>query len=363
VAELLCSLALNKVSMMKSKAVTIDGRHGEGGGQILRTALTLSALLNIPLRIDHARGNRTKPGLRPQHLVAVNALATITGARVDGAGVDSTELLFEPEEVRGGNYSFHIGTAGSTGLVLQALIPVLLFGNTCSHVQISGGTHVPWSPPFHYLQSVFLPALKAMGGDVHLDLLKWGWYPKGGGLVSASVYPVRGLKAIQHLHRGNLRDILVLSATSNLPLHIAERQRDQALTRLRHLAITPQTRIENAPSPGQGTVVFLSAQFDGSTAGFTSLGKRGKKAEAVADDACDLLIVFLAGGRAIDRHLADQLVLYMALAEGYSAFITENITEHLLTNIWVIEQFLQVSFEVEEETGKIGVQGAGFAPD
>jgi RNA 3'-terminal phosphate cyclase (ATP) len=362
VAELLHVLVLNGDSMMKRNTVIIDGRHGEGGGQILRTALTLSALLNVPLRIDHIRGNRTKPGLRPQHLVAVNALATITSAMVDGAGVDSTELLFEPKEVRGGNYSFHIGTAGSTGLVLQALIPVLLFGNRYSHVQISGGTHVPWSPPFHYIQSVFSPALKAMGGDVHLELLKWGWYPRGGGLVSASVFPVRGLRAIQYLHRGNLRNIHVLSATSNLPLHIAERQRDQALTRLRHIGIVPNTRIENAPSPGQGTALFLTVQFDGSNAGFTSLGKRGKKAEAVSDDACDLLIGFLAGGRAIDRHLADQLVLYMALAEGYSAFITENVTEHLLTNIWVIEQFLQVAFEVEEKTGEIGIRGAGFAP-
>jgi RNA 3'-terminal phosphate cyclase (ATP) len=351
-----------RVHIMKSKEVSIDGRYGEGGGQILRTALTLSALLNLPVRIGNIRGNRRRPGLRPQHLAAVNALATITHARVDGAEVDSTQLLFEPRGVRAGDYSFHIGTAGSTGLVLQALIPVLLFANTRSHVQISGGTHVPWSPPFHYLQSVFLPALKSMGGEVDLELLAWGWYPKGGGVVRASVYPARDLQAIRRLHRGNLTDIHALSAASNLPLHIVERQRDQALRRLVYLGITPNTRIEDAPSPGQGTVLFLAVQFEGSTAGFTSLGKRGKRAEAVADDACDLLIAFLDGGGVIDRHLADQLVLYMALAAGYSAFVAENITEHLLTNIWVVEQFLDVSFAVEEGTGKIGVQGSGFVP-
>ncbi len=348
--------------MGKSRGVTIDGRHGEGGGQILRTALTLSALLNVPVKIDHIRGNRKKPGLRPQHLVAVNALAAITGARLDGARVDSTQLLFEPERVKAGNYRFHIGTAGSTGLVLQTLIPVLLFGNTSSHVQIMGGTHVPWSPPFHYLQSVFSPALKAMGGEVHLEILKWGWYPMGGGVVKASIYPTRGLKAIQYLHRGDLKDIQVLSAASNLPLHIAERQRDQALRRLEYLGIALHTSIENAPSPGQGTALFLPARFEGITAGFTSLGKRGKRAEAVADDACDELIEFLDSGRILDRHLADQLVLYMALAEGYSTFLTEKATEHLLTNIWVIEQFLTVAFEVEEDAGKIGVQGLGFTP-
>jgi RNA 3'-terminal phosphate cyclase (ATP) len=350
------------VSIMKSKEVKIDGRYGEGGGQILRTALTLSALLNLPVRIDNIRGNRNKPGLRPQHLAAVNALATITRARVDGAEVDSTELLFEPKGVRGGNYSFHIGTAGSTGLVLQTLIPVLLFANTCSHVQISGGTHVPWSPPFHYLQSVFLPALKSMGGQADLELLTWGWYPKGGGVVRASVCPARHLKAIRYLHRGNLTDIHALSAASNLPLHIAERQREQALKRLAYLGIMPNARIEDPPSPGQGTALFLAVQFEGSTAGFTSLGKRGKRAEAVADDACDLFIAFLDGGGVIDRHLADQLVLYMALADGYSTFIAESITEHLLTNIWVVEQFLQVTFTVEERTGKIGVHGSGFVP-
>ena len=355
------SPTLNEAFMLKRKGISIDGRHGEGGGQILRTALTLSSLLNVPVKIDHIRGNRSKPGLRPQHLVTVNGLATITGARVDGAKIDSTELLFEPEGVRPGSYCFNIRTAGSTGLVLQALIPVLLFGGKGSSVHISGGTHVPWSPPFHYLQSVFLPALKDMGGKVCLEILKWGWHPKGGGEVRAFVRPARGLKAIQYLHRGNLMYVHVLSAASNLPIHVAERQRDRALTRFECLGITPRAQIENVPSAGQGSALFLAAQFEAVAAGFTSLGKKGKRAEAVADEACDLLIGFLNGDKVLDRHLADQLVLYMALAGGYSAFLTEKVTEHLLTNIWVIEQFLPVVFEVEEEAGKIGVQGVGFA--
>jgi len=346
--------------MNESKKLQIDGRYGEGGGQILRTALTLSAILRAPVHIDHIRGNREKPGLRPQHLMAVNALATITGAKVEGAKLDSSNLLFEPGEIRGGKYSFHIGTAGSTGLVIQALIPVLLFGKIPSQIEITGGTHVPWSPPFHYLQVVFLPALKKMGGAVSLEIDTWGWYPKGGGKVKALIKDTKGLEAIHLSNRGKLLSLHILSAISNLPLAIGERQRDQALKRIEYLGIRPNTSIEKAPSPGQGSFLFLAAQFEGSIGGFTSLGKKGKRAEEVADDACDEFIEFLDSKGVIDIHLADQLVPYMALAKGRSTFTTESITEHLLTNIWVVEQFLPLRFDIEEETGKIAVDGIGF---
>jgi RNA 3'-terminal phosphate cyclase (ATP) len=345
--------------MIEKKELTIDGRYGEGGGQILRTALTLSAIHKVPVHIDHIRGNRRKPGLRPQHLIAVDALATITGARVEGAKVDSREIVFEPGEIMGGNYCFDIGTAGSTGLVIQTVIPVLLLGKIPSQIQITGGTHVPWSPSFHYLNAVFLPALKKMGGEVSLEIDKWGWYPKGGGRVRALVKNTQGLKAIHLSNRGKLLNLHILSAVSNLPLTIAERQRDQALKRIEYLGLHPNISIENAPSPGQGTVLFLAAQFEGSIGGFTSLGERGKRAEKVADDACNEFIKFLDSKGIIDIHLADQLVLYMALARGRSTLITERITEHLLTNIWVIEQFFPLKFDVEKKTGKIGVDGIG----
>jgi len=345
--------------MKERKEVQIDGRYGEGGGQILRTALTLSAIYKVPVHIDHIRGNRRKPGLRPQHLIAVDALATITGAKVEGAKVDSCEILFEPKEIMGGNYCFDIGTAGSTGLVIQTVIPVLLLGKIPSQIQITGGTHVPWSPSFHYLNAVFLPALKKMGGEVSLEIDKWGWYPKGGGRVRALVKNTQGLKAIHLSNRGKLLNLHILSAVSNLPLTIAERQRDQALKRIEYLGLRPNISIENAPSPGQGTVLFLAAQFEGSTGGFTSLGERGKRAEKVADDACNEFIKFLDSKGVIDIHLADQLVLYMALARGRSTLITERITEHLLTNMWVIEQFFPLKLDVEKETGKIGVDGTG----
>lgn len=346
--------------MKQRNEVIIDGRYGEGGGQILRTALTLSAIFKVPVHINHIRGNRKKPGLKPQHLTAVNAMTTITGARVEGAEVDSRELVFEPGEIRGGDYCFHIGTAGSTGLAIQTMIPGLLFGKTASQIQITGGTHVPWSPSFHYLEAVFLPALRKMGGEVSLEIDQWGWYPKGGGMVRAFIRNRQGLKAVNLSNRGKLLDLHLLSAVSNLPLHIAERQRDQALKRIEYLGLRPTVSIENVPSPGQGTVLFLTAQFEGSVGGFTSLGRKGKRAEQVADDACNGFIKFLDSKGVVDIHLADQLVLYMALARGRSTLITERITDHLLTNIWVIEQFLPLRFDVEEETGRVEVNGIGF---
>jgi RNA 3'-terminal phosphate cyclase (ATP) len=343
-------------------ALTIDGSFGEGGGQILRTALALAAILQRPVEIRNIRGSRKKPGLRPQHLAAVKALATVTFAQVQGAEVGSTHLYFEPRQLKGGACTLDIGTAGSTALVLQAIMPSLLFAKDPSRMTITGGTHVPWSPCFHYLKEVFVPAVSEMGGMVSLEIGSWGWYPKGGGRVVASISPVGGLSALERTARGNLTGIHVLSAVSNLPASIGERQRDQVLKRLRAQGYSP-TRVEllKGPSPGPGTVVFVKAEFEKGAAGFTSLGQRGKPAETVADEACSAFLEFMASGAAVDRHLADQLLLYMALARGRSCFVAETITEHLRTNIWVIEQFLPVAFEVDEPYGKVSVEGVGFS--
>ncbi len=339
----------------------IDGSLGEGGGQILRTALALAAITRRPVEIRNIRAGRKKPGLRPQHLMGVKALAMVTSARVEGAELGSVRLYFEPRQLKGGTYALDIGTAGSTGLVLQAMMPGLLLADGPSRLTITGGTHVPWSPCFHYLNEVFVAALKEMGCSVSLELVRWGWYPKGGGRVVASISPVAKLGAMERTSRGKLNDIYVLSAVSNLPRTIGERQRDQVLKRLGTAGCDPsRVELADAPSPGTGTVVFIKVELENGVAGFTSLGRRGKPAEKVADDACSDFFEFMASGAAVDNHLADQLVLYMALAKGRSSLIAGRITRHLVTNIWVIEQFLPVRFEVHEETGRVSVEGIGY---
>jgi RNA 3'-phosphate cyclase len=345
-----------------SKAIGIDGRYGEGGGQILRTTLALSALLRRPVEIHHIRGGRKKPGLRPQHLMAVKAMASISSARVKGAELGSMHLVFEPRQIKTGDYRFDVGTAGSTSLVLQTIIPALFFAGHKSRVVITGGTHVPWSPCYHYVREVFAPALREMGGSLMLKIEGWGWYPKGGGKISASISPARRLRAIERASRGKMQALYLLSALSNLPKQIGERQRDQVIRRLNAegLKVAKEEPVD-APSPGEGTVVFIWSRFENGNAGFTSLGRKGKRAEKVADDACSQFLRFEASEASVDTHLADQLVLFMALAEGRSSLITESITTHLKTNMWVIEKFLPVRFDADPGMGRVSVVGVGFS--
>jgi RNA 3'-terminal phosphate cyclase (ATP) len=336
----------------------IDGDYGEGGGQILRTALSLSCVLKRPVEIVNIRKGRKVPGLQPQHLTAANACQRISSAQTEGNALGSTSLRFSPGETKGGEFAFDVaekkGSAGSTSLVLQTLFLPLSLCESASSVRVLGGTHVAWSPPFHYLQQVFASVIEKMGAKMNLRIHKWGWYPKGGGEVTCSIQPAARFSGLQLIDRGKLIRLSGISAVSNLPDSIAERQRNQAMNVLKPKRFSPQIELVQAPSMGQGTFLFLRAEFENTVAGFGALGERGKRAEKVADEACDDFLRFMRGDAAVDPHLADQLIPYLALAKEPSTFTVSTITKHLLTNIWVVKQFLQTRVSVEGAEGRWG---------
>lgn len=332
--------------------LVLDGSYGEGGGQIIRTSLSLAALTGNAIRLDRIRYGRRQPGLRPQHLTAVRALAQVTHAALTGDEIGSTCLTFSPQGIFPGNYTFDVaertGSAGSVCLIAQTLLPVLIFADAPSSLIIKGGTHVPWSPPAHYLNAVFLPALREMGLNADLEIIRWGFYPLGGGEIRLRLAPVQELNAIDWTDPPAATDFQGLSAAANLPAHVTRRQM-QALQQ----SLDWPLRIleEKAPSRGKGSFVFLW----GPHAGFSALGARGKPAESVALEAAMALKRFLTLKTGVDCRLADQIALYAALAAGVSRFSSEMITSHLLTNIWVIDRFLGQRFAVQGNLGGTGI--------
>ncbi len=332
----------------------------------MRTALALSAISRIPVEVLKIRAGRKKPGLMAQHLTCVKAAQAISAARVEGALFGSSRIAFEPGETKGGEFSFDVaeerGSAGSVGLVLQTLLPMLVFGQSSSKVVVKGGTHVRWAPPLHYTKDVLLPTLGRMGIEGEISLGQWGYYPLGGGEAGVQVRPARSIKAIDITNRGESRQIRVLSAVSNLPVSIARRQLNRAEERLKDQGFEPELELLERPSPGKGTFCFILVRFENALCGFSSLGERGKRAEAVADEACEGFFSYLESGAAIEEHLADQLIIFASLARGLTAFTTSQITQHLLTNIWAVEQFLPVKISLQGEVGKPGrveVEGVG----
>ncbi len=336
--------------------IEIDGSYGEGGGQILRTALALSAILRKPFTISHIRSKRQYPGLQAQHLEAVEALARITEAQMEGVKFGSQKITFIPQKILPGEYLFELRTAGSVTLLLQAIFLPLCFSNGISNVTLIGGTHVQWSPSFHFFSEVFLPTLERIGVSAEAAIEKWGFYPRGRGRIQLKINPVQELNPISLVNRGSLKKIRGVSAISNLPRHVADRQKERALRRIRReLQIDGEiTILDDLPSNGTGSFLFLLAEYERGLAGFSSLGARGKPAERVADEVIDSLKDYLQSDGYTDPYLADQLVPFMALAKGNSTFTTARITEHLLTNLWLIQLFLDVTVSREGETGARG---------
>jgi RNA 3'-terminal phosphate cyclase (ATP) len=342
--------------------ITLDGASGEGGGQILRTALTLSMLTGRPFHLTRIRARRAKPGLMPQHLEAVRSAAIICRGQIQGDRPGGAELRFHPGPINPGTYAFDIGTAGSTALLAQTLVPALALQRRPSQLTLTGGTHVPKSPCYHYLAWQWQPYLERIGLHVNIAMARAGFYPRGGGVLSIRVDPPRGLRSLALTNRGALVGISGISAVANLPDHIARRQRLAAqgqLTGYGPLRIVEQ-RLE---AYGQGTVIALLARFAGGSGCHFALGAPGKRADAVGAEAAQELRRYIAGAAAVDRYLADQLLLPLALVPGRSTYTAERITNHLLTNAMVIRSFLpQAAISVEQlPNGHARVEVAGTA--
>ncbi|MGZ4969680.1 MAG: RNA 3'-terminal phosphate cyclase [Methylobacter sp.] len=324
----------------------IDGSYGEGGGQILRSALSLAAITGRPVRIDNLRANRKKPGLAAQHLTSVRAAAMLCDAELKGAELGSRTLQFIPRKpVRSGDYVLDVaearegGSAGATMLVLQTLLLPLALAEGVSTVILRGGTHVNMSPSYDYVHDVWLPTLARMGVNAGLSLVLSGWYPVGRGEARLRIAGSAELLPLHLEHRGPLLAVSGRALAANLPAHVCERMASHACDLLGQAGIKAEIEaaVLKAACPGAG--LYLTAHYQNSLAGFSSQGKRGKPAEQVAEEACSALLQHYRSGSALEQHLADQLILPAALCRGESVFGVERISSHLSTNIWVVERF------------------------
>jgi RNA 3'-terminal phosphate cyclase (ATP) len=325
--------------------IEIDGSFGEGGGQIVRTAVALSAVTGKPVRIARIRQGRPKPGLAPQHAWAILALAELCDAKTSGIAPGSSEITFVPGEIRGGSHKVKIGTAGSVTLLMQCLLPAMLKTDIPVSLEVQGGTDVQWAPTVDYFKNVFLPALGCFGARVSLEVRQRGYYPKGQGSVLLKVDPAK-LKAA---HLSGITSVITeetvlgISHCSNLPEHVARRQAEAALKELKDLGYEARIALEALRLPSMGSGITLWSGFKGAS----HLGERGLPAETVGKKAAEALIQELKSGASVDVHLADQLIPYLAIAGG--SYTSREISLHSRTNIWTAEHFLERKVSVSGE--------------
>jgi RNA 3'-terminal phosphate cyclase (ATP) len=325
--------------------LVIDGSRGEGGGQILRTALSLSMVTGTAVRVERIRAGRAKPGLMRQHLVCVRAAQAVCGARVDGDAPGSTTVTFRPGAIRAGAYRFAIGSAGSTTLVLQTLLPALLLADGPSELMLEGGTHNDLAPTVDFIQLAFLPVLAAMGAAVKGHLERFGFYPAGGGAWRVMVEPWRDRRPLRlvEAHDCSGREALVTSCM--VPGHVA--RRELAVVQAGLGWSVQECRSREVRSEGPGNLISLRLHGGGRGLVVEAIGRHGVSAERVAGNAVAALGRVLAAGVPVDEHLADQLLLPMALGLG-GEFRTLRPTGHTLTNMEVIRAFTGRAFEVRE---------------
>ncbi len=350
--------------------IEIDGSFGEGGGQVLRTSIALSALLARKVHITNIRAKRPNPGLRPQHVTAVEAVAAICDAETSGLQIGSANLLFSPKKARSGSFRFDVGTAGSISLVLQALMPASAFSSGGAEFEITGGTDVRWSPTIDYVRFVVLPTLSRIGYEAELKLIRRGHYPKGGGKVSIKIRQCRELSPLTLNERQEIGQIRGVSHCVKLPSHVAQRQAVAAQNVLKSLSqMIVDVALETYPqdtdphiAPGSGITIYTD-EACGAILGADSIGERGKAAEEVGSEAAKLLLEEINSNAPVDRHMSDILIPYLAVADGTSGFRTSQITMHTITNARIAELVSGAEVRIEGELGNPGtvrIRGIGL---
>ena len=342
--------------------IEIDGSYGEGGGQILRTSVSLAALTMKPIHISKIRAGRPQPGLKRQHLSGIKLTGELVDASIKGLEVGSTEVTFIPNQRRSGSFNIDVGTAGSISLILQAVLPPAVLAPESISFRIRGGTDVNWSPPIDYLRNVFSPTIKRLGSLIDIEQKKRGHYPKGGGEVLCSVNPASDLEPIDLVDAGKISEVNGISHCVRLPPHVAERQASSAEKIIRRtLEVDVRIRTEtyskssdNHLGPGSGIVLWANGE-NGAILGADQLGGKGIRAEEVGKRAANRLIREVSTGRGIDSHLADMIVPYLAVAKGESKIGITEITSHLTTNLWTIRQILGTPMTLEGNIGEPGL--------
>lgn len=330
--------------------IELDGAKGEGGGQILRTALSLSMVTGRPFRIENIRAGRPRPGLLRQHLTAVKAACAVCAGEAEGAEICARSLVFHPGKIRAGEYSFAIGTAGSTTLVLQTVLPALMTTDAPSTVTVKGGTHNPAAPTAQFLSRAYAPLIERLGPRLKIELVRHGFYPAGGGFVRAEIEPCEALARLELDDRGEIIGRSAVASIAALPGEIAKRE--LAVVERKLGWSTESLRIEQLSDRfGPGNILSIEVESEHVTEVFTGFGRFGVSAEAVAEETIAEVRAYLASGVPVWRNLADQLLLPMALA-GRGSFRTAPLTGHAETNAEVIERFLQLKVRREAQEGK-----------
>src|SRR5580704_9782023 len=334
--------------------IRIDGSVGEGGGQMLRSALSLSLATGKSFRMDNVRAKRERPGLLRQHLTAVLAAGEIGSAQVEGAILGSKTLTFIPGSVRSGTYHFAVGTAGSGTLVFQTLLPALMTTSGPSQITIEGGTHNMQAPPFDFLRKAFLPVINRLGPTINVSLEKYGFYPAGGGRFTATIEPCERLSTIELPERGEIERRRAVAIVANLPRSIAQREID-TIAKLMNWDADSAEIVETKNSVGPGNIVLIELASGNTTEIFCGFGRIGASAESVASEAADAARSYLVSGAAVGEHLADQLPLPFAFAGG-GAFTAEKLNLHSRTNMEIIRCFLPVDFVTTQEGNLMKVE-------